>query len=999
MNSKNIAILSPLLLLLTLSFVLSLSAQQNKKQLIRISPERKHDLDKLKNLDLDYATEGLKDQIDIIVDRRQLEAIKNLGFQYELLPAINKANLYDSEYHTYEEMLAELDSLQQVYPDITSLHQIGVSQQYRIPIWAIKISDNASIDEDEFTVLYDGVHHAREPIGLESCMVLINHLLSEYGSDPQITKIVDNIEIWIIPILNTEGYTYLVDNDLSSPWWRKNQRDNNENNQFDSDVDGVDLNRNYDYQFTSGGSPDFSSWTYRGPYPFSESEVAAKRDLALRERFLCSVTYHSYGEIIYYSRGTEGSTIPETPLIDQFANSVASRIPKLSEAGHYDTGGSTSSTNMSYPWMFVVAGAYEVLIETGTEFIPPGRIGLKVAFDNLKGAMYLLEKTIAGPGIRGHVKDAVTDSPLVADVKILQYFRSGLTPRKSEIKYGRFHRFASPGAYTLEASAPGYSPKTINNVVVNPTGWTDVEIPLEGGPTLAFETYLIDDDSIGQSLGNNNGIANINETIELQIGLKNIGQVNADSIVASLKSLHYYTKIIQNKQEFGAVDVDSTAMSIGKFVFSVDYRYPDGFELPFELEISDKNGLKWKDNFTVPIAAPNLTYQKVIIYDSLENNNGAFEPGESVNMEVFLANNGHMEATLIHTAISSPSGYITFVDQIDTASSIAGGEIGSVFFKLTLSESTPEPYITTFTLTLLSQEKYLASLSFRLTCLAGFFDDMEFGENGWWHEVRDNPLNDHDDWQWGKPIGYAGGQDPSSACSGSYCWGNDLGGTDWNGYYQHDVNIYLHSPIIDCSRYSDVGLKFMRWLNVRGDDVASILVNNQLFWKSPNNGLYDNQWIEHVIDISAIADGNPNVTISFGLTTSGSGWAGGWNIDDVMVKDQLMTEVPPSVGNNVPEDYYLFQNYPNPFNPSTTIRYKIAAGGKVKLIIFNLLGQEVYRLVDKQQSAGSYSILWDGKDFVDRDVASGIYLISFEVFNEEKGGMTYQQIGKMVLVR
>lgn len=247
---------------------LTLYSQQHQKVLIRIKPGQENDLKKLNDLDLDYATEGISDSIDVIVDENQLEMIKNRGFQYDLLPAINKANLYDPEYHTYEEMKQELDSLHRVYPDITSIHQIGESQKYRIPIWAIKISDHADTDEDEFTVLYDGLHHAREPIGLASCMVLINHLLSNYGNDPNITAMVDNIEIWIIPIINTEGYKYLVDNDLSSPWWRKNQRDNNQNNRFDPDIDGVDLNRNYDYKFTSGGSSDFSSWVYRGPYAF-----------------------------------------------------------------------------------------------------------------------------------------------------------------------------------------------------------------------------------------------------------------------------------------------------------------------------------------------------------------------------------------------------------------------------------------------------------------------------------------------------------------------------------------------------------------------------------------------------------------------------------------------------------------------------------------------------------------------------------------------------------
>ncbi|MCU0645627.1 MAG: hypothetical protein MUC94_15395 [bacterium] len=517
---------------------LTLYSQQHQKMLIRVKPGQENDLNKLNDLDLDYATEGISEFLDVIVDEHQLEAIQKRGFQYDLLPSINKANLYDPEYHTYEETKQELDSLHLAYPDITSIHQVGVSQRYRIPIWAMKISDHADTDEDEFTVLYDGLHHAREPIGLASCMVLINYLLSNYGTDPNITAMVDNIEIWIIPIINTEGYKYLVDNDLSSPWWRKNQRDNNENNRFDPDVDGVDLNRNYDYKFTSGGSADFGSWIYRGPYPFSESEIAAKRDLAFRERFLCSLSYHSYGEVIYYMRGLENSTLPETPLLDGFASAVASRIKRLNRAGTYSYSGDLSSANMSYPWMFAVAGTYEILIETCTEFIPSGRIGLQVANDNLPGAMYLLEKTMAGPGIVGHVRDAITGKFIEAEVKIIEYDRASMTPRKSEAKYGRFNRFAAAGTYTLEVRAIGYKTKTISNVMVGQTGWTDVEIPMEWGPLVAFDALIIDDDATGFSKGNGDGIANINETIELSVKLKNIGGDVAENVSATLKSMH-----------------------------------------------------------------------------------------------------------------------------------------------------------------------------------------------------------------------------------------------------------------------------------------------------------------------------------------------------------------------------------------------------------------------------------------------------------------------------
>ena len=76
----------------------------------------------------------------------------------------------------------------------------------------------------------------------------------------------------------------------------------------------------------------------------------------------------------------------------------------------------------------------------------------------------------------------------------------------------------------------------------------------------------------------------------------------------------------------------------------------------------------------------------------------------------------------------------------------------------------------------------------------------------------------------------------------------------------------------------------------------------------------------------------------------------------------------------IPEDYALAQNLPNPFNPSTTISYEVPKSGRVKLVIYNLLGQEVRTLVDENIESGFYTVVWDGADTFGRQVASGIYI-------------------------
>lgn len=77
------------------------------------------------------------------------------------------------------------------------------------------------------------------------------------------------------------------------------------------------------------------------------------------------------------------------------------------------------------------------------------------------------------------------------------------------------------------------------------------------------------------------------------------------------------------------------------------------------------------------------------------------------------------------------------------------------------------------------------------------------------------------------------------------------------------------------------------------------------------------------------------------------------------------------IGENVPDKYSLNQNYPNPFNPATKIRYSISITANVKLIIFNITGKEIIKLVNQRQIAGIYEV-----DFTGEKISSGVYYYS-----------------------
>lgn len=262
-------------------------------------------------------------------------------------------------YYTYNEMVQELDQIAAAYPNITHKISIGQSWENR-EIWAMKVSDNPSQNEDEPSVLFTGVHHAREPICTSICMDFINWLVNNYGTNDSATTIVNTDEVWIVPVMNPDGYVF--NETYNDPWgngWRKNCRDNNNNGQMDPDYDGVDLNRNYGYMWgydNNGSSPNPSDETYRGPYAFSEPETQKIRALCDTFEFLYALNYHSYGNYLIVPWGYINHWVPspDSGIYHVMAESMTTYIG-IPNNYAWGTAGQTVGYNangVSDDWMY-----------------------------------------------------------------------------------------------------------------------------------------------------------------------------------------------------------------------------------------------------------------------------------------------------------------------------------------------------------------------------------------------------------------------------------------------------------------------------------------------------------------------------------------------------------------------------------------------------------------------------------------------------------------------
>ena len=194
-------------------------------------------------------------------------------------------------YYNWQEFVADLDSMHLLYPDLcASKVAIGYGWDDN-PIYMVKISDNVEIDEDEPEGIFDGTHHAREPGAYTAIIYAMWYLLENYGTDEEATYLIDNREIYFVPIVNPDGLLY---NQQTNPYgggmWRKNRRNNGSSY-------GVDLNRNYTYQWgydNYGSSPTPSSSTYRGPSAGSEPETQVMMNFIGEHDFRTGMTIHSY---------------------------------------------------------------------------------------------------------------------------------------------------------------------------------------------------------------------------------------------------------------------------------------------------------------------------------------------------------------------------------------------------------------------------------------------------------------------------------------------------------------------------------------------------------------------------------------------------------------------------------------------------------------------------------------------------------------------------------
>lgn len=329
---------------------------------------------------IDLSTRGLdlfgldpqKRFVKARVNASELNALQQLQTRFinTVERAMDTRGGLPSGYMTYAQMVPQLQALAQKHPQLVKLWDAGdtwLKTQGKAPheIWALSLT-NQKVPGKKPTMLLIGGVHARELAPVEILMKLMHLLTSEYGKDPQITKIMDTRELVFMPMVNVDGR---VEVERGDSWKRKNMNTTR--------GDGVDLNRNYDNHWNYEGLDVPSSWKnglsnpngqiYSGSGPASEPETQAVQQMFHMKKPKIAIDMHAYGEMMLWPLGYLKTDIADTPKFRAIYNNT---VQKLGFRGGTSAQILYPTTATTRDYAYGKHGAASMTLEIGQSFRP-----------------------------------------------------------------------------------------------------------------------------------------------------------------------------------------------------------------------------------------------------------------------------------------------------------------------------------------------------------------------------------------------------------------------------------------------------------------------------------------------------------------------------------------------------------------------------------------------------------------------------------------------------
>jgi carboxypeptidase D len=508
-----------------------------------------------------------------------------LGFDVTLLPddaeakaaeararaAASPLEIPPTSYHTYETLTSDLRWFRFNNPDLVRLDSIGPSVQGR-SLWMMKITDNPDVEEDEPEVAYIAAMHGDEVVGKEMCVGLIEYLTENYGSDPRVTDLVDNTEIWIMPSMNPDGTELGLRNNAN----------------------GVNLNRDFPDRITDPVN------TTNGRQP----ETAAVMLWGDAHTTNLSANYHGGALVANYpwdsneSGQSVYSATQEDSVFISISRTYADNNPSMVMSnGHssFDNGICNGADwymirGGMQDWAYTWYGNKQVTMELGNTKWPSASTLPGHWNDNLESMLAYFERV--HEGVRGIVTDRETGVPLAATIEVEgNEFVSYTDP-----DVGDYHVLLAPGSYTVEVSATGYTPKVLYNVVATEAPAARYDVALE--PTAV--SLHPESSRIVDGLGGN-GWLDPGETTALAVTLLNLGRP-ATSVYADLEPIGSFATATRPGAAYPDLEPGESGEAIAPYhEIAVSPDVPTGHKVGFALHWTSQSSSGITDPLFVPV--------------------------------------------------------------------------------------------------------------------------------------------------------------------------------------------------------------------------------------------------------------------------------------------------------------------------------------------------------------------------------------------------------------
>lgn len=357
-------------------------------------------------------------------------------------------------YPNWDEYNSILNGFVSSYPDLCELVTIGMSGQGR-EIYCVHINNDLSQEQNEPEFLYSSSIHGDELVGYVVTLRLIDYLLSNYGVMPDITDMVNNIDIWINPLANPDGAFAGGNN---SVWGATRGNANN-----------IDLNRNFPDP-EDGPNPDGNPW---------QAETVVFMDFAEEHDFVMASNFHGGAEVVNYPWDTWARLAADDDWWQYVSHEYADLAQENGWPGYF-SGFNDGITN-GYAWYSISGGRQdymnyfhetrEMTLEISNIKLPP-ESQLNGFWDANYEALLAYMKQVMN-GFSGVITNAVNGNPIEAEVYIEDHEIDN-SQVHSNLPIGNYNRPVKAGNYDVKFSAFGYYDEyrniTINddeNLIVN----------------------------------------------------------------------------------------------------------------------------------------------------------------------------------------------------------------------------------------------------------------------------------------------------------------------------------------------------------------------------------------------------------------------------------------------------------------------------------------------------------------------------------------------------